>query len=358
MYRQATVAAGWAYIQTFGADAQETDPVEMSYLVGLSGALLKEASWSTKLEATGKTAAQATAWKNWLDAGAVWPPTELLKAAPGAPAGEVAVGVFPTPGTLPHYKLPHKGESGELEASDPATLLALALYHEEAAIKADPSAKELIAMVLDPWRLPIEPISSARPKVPDDWLFLSTATSGLELAFLADLKTASDMAATQSVISSYAAKTASAAIISHCQSKTAFLDLDCVLDQGGLLAKEIEDQMQKVRGKEDSFYRVFSELARVGVYRAASLAAQSAGDQDSMGRLKLNALDRSTGIARDPLFLLSVAAWDCGNRNSMRCADLLHSLNSDIPGLEAVRFPVDALQIRIGRNAAPAGTVH
>lgn len=136
------------------------------------------------------------------------------------------------------------------------------------------------------------------------------------------------------------------------------MDVDCVLDQAGAYAKAIETKMKEIAGREDSIYRAFSDFARVGAIRVADRAALAMGDRDGMGRLRVNALDRSNGPTRDPLFVLSVAAWDAGNRNSLRCADLLHTLESDIPGLEAVRFPVDALQIRVGRNAAPGRAMH
>jgi hypothetical protein len=94
------------------------------------------------------------------------------------------------------------------------------------------------------------------------------------------------------------------------------------------------------------------------VLRSAALAAAAMGDREGMGLLRINALDRSMGNTRDPLFVSSVSAWDASNRNSLRCADLLHELESNVPGLEAARLPVDALQIRIGRNSAPAGAMH
>ncbi|HNC96671.1 MAG TPA: hypothetical protein PKW90_11135 [Myxococcota bacterium] len=350
LYRQAALTSSAAIVQTFGADSQPTDPKEMAYLVGVSGRLMKEDSWSAKLGSSSGTsvAPQDAAFKAWDGS---WPPATALALVPGFP-GPATAGMLPDVGTLPSYSFPHQGEEGTLGMTDPATLVALSIYHEEAAKLADPSSAEAVAMLLDPWRLPVETASTARPQLADPYLFMSFLSTSGDAAFLADLvSTGANAVAAHQKDSPYAV------IVARCTAEGT-VNPDCVIEQSGALAKAIEGKMQEVAGKEDSFYRAFADFARVGALRAADRAAFVMGDREGGGRLRINALDRSTGTARDPLFVLSVAAWDAGNRNSLRCADLLHTLMSEIPGLEAVRFPVDALQIRVGRNAAPAGPSH
>jgi hypothetical protein len=96
----------------------------------------------------------------------------------------------------------------------------------------------------------------------------------------------------------------------------------------------------------------------VGLLRVAAHAALAAGDKDTAGRLRINALDRSNGRMAEPTFVLSIAAWDAGNRNTVRAEELVHSLISEVPGLEAARLPLDALHIRVSRNSAPGRPMH
>ena len=87
------------------------------------------------------------------------------------------------------------------------------------------------------------------------------------------------------------------------------------------------------------------------------LVADGAGQYRDAGILRINALERSNGPAGDPVFLLSVAAWDAGNRNPLRAQELIHALAKAHPALEAARIPLDALHIRLSRNTASGGPV-
>jgi hypothetical protein len=111
-------------------------------------------------------------------------------------------------------------------------------------------------------------------------------------------------------------------------------------------------------GKEEGFHRPFADIARVAVLRAGMLVADAAGQYRDAGILRINALERSTGPTGDPVFLMAVAAWDAGNRNPQRAQDLIHSLTGRFPGVDAARYPLDAMHIRLARNAGPATPVH
>ncbi|MDP2311448.1 MAG: hypothetical protein Q8P41_00970 [Pseudomonadota bacterium] len=358
IYRQAALLAASSTIQVYGTDAQPTDPAETSYLLGVSGALLGDATWSPKLGAAGGSkvaglAAQDAAWKAWADAGAAWPPDSVTAGAPNAPTAPTA-GKAPGAGTVPHYVLPEQGETTTVDAADIGTLWALARWHEAAAIAASPESEAAVGVWIDPWRLPPETRTAAATAatIPDTFLFMSAMTTAGDARFFADLER--DGAA---AVAAHQADSPYAVIVGRC-TQAEKVSVDCLLDEAAALGQSIEEAMAKAAGKEDGFHRPFADYARVGVLRAGDRTAWKLQDREGGGRLRINALDRTTGTARDPVFLLSVAAWDAGNRNSVRAEELVHGLLTEVPGLEAARLPLDALHIRLSRNAAPGRPMH
>lgn len=381
IYRQMAMTAAWATLHTWGTDAQPADPAAMPLLVGIAGAMLHEAQWSEKLKSLDgapglppELAAQQRAWQGWVAGGSVWPPP--LDGIAGLPdPAQAQAGSLPEISGLPHWRLPYQGEAGELGVAHPAALLAFARWHEAAAALADPASAAAVARLIDPWRLPGEPRSTTgSPVFADSLLFMSPYMTGGDVAFVAALSAdpanndpAARYAALEAAIQAHRADSPVAAIVAHCRIALVQdekpgsgwqMGVDCVQSQAALLVKAVEAKMDEVAGAPQDFHRSFAEYARVGVLRSAALAAAAMGDREGMGLLRINALDRSMGNTRDPLFVSSVSAWDASNRNSLRCADLLHELESNVPGMEAARLPVDALQIRIGRNSAPAGAMH
>ncbi len=357
IYRQAALLAAGSTAQVYGVDAQPTDPAETSYLLGVSGALLGDATLRGKLGAAGGSkvdglAARDAAWKSWVDAGAAWPPDAPVQGSPGAPSA-VEAGKVPDAGTLPHFKLPEQGVETSVDAADPGTLWALARAHEAAALAASPDNAAAVRVWIDPWRLPPETHEPASGvAIPDTFLFMSAMTTAGDALFLADLERDGGAA-----VAAHASDSPYAVAIAKC-TKGGRIEVDCILDESAALGQAIEAAMAAASGREDSFHRPFAEFARVGLLRAADRAAWKLDDRESGGRLRINALDRTTGTARDPLFLLSVAAWDAGNRNSVRAEELVHGLLTEVPGLEAARLPLDALHIRLSRNAAPGRPMH
>ena len=133
---------------------------------------------------------------------------------------------------------------------------------------------------------------------------------------------------------------------------------DHVLDQAAWLGQQIEAEMARRSGAEAPFHGPFALLGRLGVLRAGMIVADASDQFRDAGVLRINALDRSTESAADPVFLASVAAWDAGNDNALRAQEIVHRLVRRYPPIEAVRYPLDALHIRLSRNAAPAAPVH
>jgi hypothetical protein len=361
IYRQAALLAANSTAQVYGADAQPTDPAETSYLLGVSGAMLGDATLMAKLGAASGSkvvglAERDAGWKAWAAAGAAWPPDALAAAAPNAPTAPTA-GKTPDAGAIPHYVLPEQGEATTVDAADIGTLWALSRWHEGAAIAAAPEAEPAIRAWIDPWRLPPEVAtqpdrSGAAVAIPDTFLFMSAMTTPGDVLFFSDLER--DGA---SAVAAHASDSPYAVIVARC-TEAGKVSVDCVLDEAAALGAAIEDAMAVAAGKEDGFHRPFADFARVGVLRAADRTAWMLEDREGSGRLRINALDRTIGPARDPVFLLSVAAWDAGNRNSVRAEELVHGLLTEVPGLEAARLPLDALHIRLSRNAAPGRPMH
>lgn len=346
MYRQAALIAANATIQVYGADAEPTDPVEVSYLLGVSGLLLKNADYAAKL--SGSAVPAAKAWSDWAAAGAVWPPDLAanvagIQGAPGSVPGADIV--------LSSYKL--QGEDGAVEAGDPAALVALSRWHEAAALAADAASVDAVARLIDPWRLPTEVYAPQGPTPSSDtFLFMSVNTSAGDAAFYSDLAR-NGVAA----VDAHAGDSVYAAVVKGC-TKDGKIVVDCVLDESAAVGKAIEAGMEKSAGSVDSFHRLFADFARVGILRAADRAALTTGDTDTSGRLRINALDHTVGNATDPLFLLSVAAWDAGNRNTTRAEEIVHNQLEQVPGLHVARAPLDALHVRLARNTAPGLPMH
>lgn len=358
IYRQAALMAAHSTTQVYGVDAQPTDPVEVSYLLGVSGALLGDATWRGRLGGA-KTSklptvvAQDAAWKSWSDAGAAWPPDAPASTSPGAPAADAA-GPLPDAGTLPHYEMPEQGEGGlAAKGGDPGTMWAISRWHEAKAMALAKEHGPVVQAMLDPWRVPAEPKESrAVEQVPDTFLFMSASATAGDLLLLSGLEKDGYAAVDQ-----HQADSPYAVVIKKCTSGNA-VTVDCVLDEGAALGQAIEDAMATAAGGQQSFHRMFAEYARVGLMRAADRAALALQDRDGSGRLRINAYDRNTGNTLDPLFLVSVAAWDAGNRNSVRAEELVHAQLTEVPGLEAARIPLDSMHIRLSRNAAPGRPMH
>ena len=360
LYRQAAWLAANATRQVYGEDRQEGDPKEVDYLVaaslGLAGDCAGVQGALGRLPKDARGAAIADGVKAWEAWAAATPCPALLGDWTGivGQPGAVAVGTVPEPGTLPGLQLQEVVEGGRaVAATDPTSLYLVSRWHEAAANAATPEDDAaLIAALIAPYRVPIDaPVAFSGP-VSDEWLFGGFAMSAEDVGFLA-------VAGKDGVAAVEAWKDRSllAAVIAPTIQDGKVVP-DLVLDQAALLGQQMEAAMEAKAGKVDGFHRGFADLARVGALRAGMLVADAAGQYRDAGILRINALERSTGPSADPVFLMSVAAWDAGNRNPQRAQDLIHSLVGRFPGVDAARYPLDAMHIRLARNAGPATPVH
>lgn len=360
LYRQGALLAANATRHVYGTDRQpDVDPPQVGYVVGISQALLGACTEAgaalAAAEGDGLPAAGLAFWR----AQAAAPPCGDLP--PDAPAGAVpapaeapAPGARPTPAPLPHLSFAEQGEGARAVAvTDPAALMAMAAWHEAAARAAAPEGEGVfIDAVLSPWRLPGESRPAGAPSAAGaEWLFGGFALASADLPFLAAAP-ADGVAAVQA----HAATSPLAAALSPAVSGDR-IDPDKVLDLAAAVGQQLEAGMATKGGGVQAFHRPFAEIARVAVLRAGMLVADGAGQYRDAGILRINALERSNGPAGDPVFLLSVAAWDAGNRNPLRAQELIHALAKAHPALEAARTPLDALHIRLSRNTASGGPV-
>lgn len=354
MYRQAALLAANATMQVYGADRQPSDPAEADYLLGVSGLFTGQAEAAAKIGSSSKSkvndvAARDAAWSAYV-------------AAPDPSAADKAAGVEKVVGALAELPgadrvtidLPLQGEPGTVAAGDPSELWALSRWHEARAREADAAAGDTIDQFLDPFRLPFEaPPERSTAPAGDTWLFMSPWCSAADLQYVANAAAGRDTTGAMAATSIYAS------VAQGCTREGGKLDVDCVVDEAAHVGSAIEDAMAAANaGQADGFHRPFADYARAGVLRALDLVARTRGDSDASGRLRINALDRSLGAAADPLFYLFVAAWDAGNRNTPRAAEIVHQNLSMLPGLHVARAPLDALHIRLSRNAVPGVPMH
>lgn len=354
LYRQAALIASNSILQVYGSDRQPSDPAEADYLLGVAGLFTNQPDQAAKLGLNGKSTAgdfarRDKAWAAWAKA--------HTSPMPDEPAGVAAIvgkpGELPG-GSLVPTPLPLVGEPGAVDGGDPADLYALSRWHEAQARAADPASAEAIDQALDPFRLPFEARHKATGAVATDaWLFMSAYTSAADMQFVS-LLSAGDVAGAEAL-----ASTSAYAGIAKACAASGKVDPDCVVEQAGDLGQAIEAAMATQNGgNADGFHRPFADYARAGALRAVDLYARVRGEDQTSGVLRINAYDRNIDHAVDPVFITFLAAWDAGNRNTTRATELVHQQLSNAPGLVIARAPLDALHIRLSRNAAPGGPTH
>ncbi len=356
LYRQAVLLQSAATIETFKADERRAgDPLEASYVLGLSYAV--QGDLEAAAAALGQNQDSAVAGLAERDAHWAASLDSLLGLTQDAQLfglGEVAPGSFPELAEAPHYRVAEGLTGLQVELADPGSLIQAALWHEQAAVQA--AGPEHTAALLAPWRLPgeVRPELALTEPMPLEALFLSAWTDGADLIFVDALETSADPAST---VHQHAGTSLYANSIELCLIE-ASVDIDCLLDGSVALSRQLEAAMATAAGAEAADHRMFASFASAGLLRVGARTAAAMGDERTAAILRVNALDRSTGAAADPNFLLSQAAWDASKRNALRAQELLHGQITILPGLQAARVSLDALHIRVSRDAGPALPAH
>jgi hypothetical protein len=358
VYRQAVRIGANSTIQIYGENRREEDPPQVDCMVAVSRALLGDREGGKKhmkvCSSGGEQALNEHAL-SWVRSER-WPPEQALALSPGQP-GEPAVGAMPGMGTTPHWVARDLVEGLDVPLATPAALVGLALFHEQAALAALPEASAALAALLDPWRLPAEPLSEPTSPlaVPEELLFGSPLLVPADVDFLQAVAAGDGAQA----VAQWKDRSVLAASIQPCVSaEPASVEVPCVVERAGRAFDQVRGAMEIVSGGEAGYHRPFAEMVRLGVIRAGEAVADSISDEDAAALLRINALDLSIGSSAEPHYLLSIAAWDAGNRNSLRASDILHAQVGHIPGVEVARFPLDALHVRLSRESAPGVPMH
>jgi hypothetical protein len=350
LYRQAAMIQAHAIQETYGPDQiREGDPQEVAYLLGVANWIAGD-SKGVKDRMADKGVVSSTvaeirkAASAWSDADFDPKTTEVFSL------GDVTVGAMAPAAKSPHYLLPEQIGEGVVEVSDPTEMIKLAHWHESAAIKANPAAGRLLDLWGFPWA---EPIGGASLGL--EGLFLGPWMSDAEVDFVRAIRVAGN-AGEAFELQEWTSKSAYAAALSACVSKE--VDAECVLDRASSLQSQLQGAMETAAGEQTADHQMLAKHARVGLIRAAARLAQTLGDVQGEGRLRLAGLDASSGTALDPLYQLSMAAWDTQNRNPHRAQSLLHGQVSRAPGLDAARISLNVLYLRVSRDAGDGIPMH
>jgi hypothetical protein len=358
LYRQAALLAANSLVETYGKTPASEDPIGIAHLLTVShiilGDLAAAKSAAAKMADVGDdpTVPWHAPWKVWLDSGGTWPPD--LSALP-VEIMEPTPGQWPGAGKLPHYQLPEQSDEGRLrDMGDPGILVALALWHTATARVAAPDQAKQLDTYSARYRLPIEGTVSEPVNLSLAFLFGSDYGFASDAGFLTEtLHVKADVD-----LQKWAGEGSglSQMVLSNLT--------DGVLDAQGMAdaAADYRGQLVvratvKTDGSIQVFHRTFAGMARIGALRTAAEYAEALGDHETSGKLRILAMEAEGSMetsnkdyAANPLGMLSLAAWDAGNRYPTRALDILHNLVRRYESLETARFALDALALRVSRE--------
>ncbi len=325
LYRQAARVAAEATLQVYGEDRQPTDPADVEYLVQVSRRLLGRSAEITYVPEQPVLAARAAAFR----AGAL-PGDTAITAADSDPGDRLRT-----------YELPERTAAGKpMRVVDPSELYALSVWHDARARSLGARWRCLV-----PWLLPFEGAGDSE-LVQEAMVFGSFYATTGDVDFLA--AACSGEPALDRNAQSILAKALQPAIVDG------RLDVQKVREAAQGLEDALRSAMVARAGKEEGYQRSFADIGHLSVLRAAICVAEDLDQGEDAAVLRVEVADLSEGPARDPVFLLSLAAWDAAHRNAIRALDLVHTLSRDHPQLELARVPLDAMSVRLSRNSAPA----
>jgi hypothetical protein len=362
LYRQAALLAAHAFIETYGETPSDGDPAGTAHLLTVSYSILGD------LESARASAAKMATfqddptlvwhkpWAEWLGGAAEWPPdlsslpVEVMEPTPGQ---------WPGVGELPHYQLPEQTAEKRLrDMADPGILVSLALWHSAAARAAAPDEAGRLDTYSSRYRLPVEgAMASGTEALPIEYLF------GSDFGFI------KDAAFLNSASKDSAALAEGGSVEKDGSGLEAMVLLgmkDGAMDSGNFADAAsnyrdllVERAAVKTNGSVQGFHRTFAGMARVGALRTAAEFAQAKQDQETSGKLRILAMEAEGSMetsnndyVSSPLGMLSLAAWDAGNRFPTRGQEIIHNLAKRYESLEAARYALDVLALRVSRSGA------
>ncbi len=349
LYRQAALVSANAYIQAYGKTPSATDPVGAAHLLSVSyaitGDLEKARTYSKVLDQyADPTTTWHAPWNAWLASGAAWPPdlTALPTTLP-----EPTPGAVPELPAFPHYDLPEQGGSTQLvEMADPGALIALSLWHETTARSLAGGNAPWIDTYIARYRLPVEPHTTG-VSLPNEMLFGSDFATPEDAAFMAALTGAQGLTA----VDAYASKSLIAALVgpSRVNGK---IDPDKALELTVAVEAQLIEQLKAKAGTEESVHAAFADIVQVGLLRNLALVAELEGNHEASGLLRGFALARSINATDCPTALLSLTAWDAGDRYVRRGHEILQRAEQRYPTVAAARVALDQLSTKVAAEDA------
>jgi len=358
MYSQGALLAANATVEAYGADAVDTDPEEMAYVLGVSSVIRGEYEKArvhfAAVPAGSAVAARSAQWSTVIQEDGQIPALGVLSTISGS-LGEVTPGEQPPVADTPHFEFNERSEKAlPMKVNDPTVLLARAAWHAAAAEAIAPETDGAVLEQMD-FRYMVQPSKApaqAALPIDDAWLFGSADLSAADAGFIA-AASADGVAA----VSAWSDRSVLAAALASSIEDGQVVP-QSVMDSAFAVQKQLAAAMADIGGGQQGFHRPFAIRARIAVLMAGMVVADVNDQYRDAGILRLNALERMESVGIDPVFAISVAAWDAGNRNPMRPEDLLHQFGSSYPALTAARAPLEALHLRRSRNAAPTTPVH
>jgi hypothetical protein len=352
MYRQGAFATANAYVQYFEPPlGQAYDPVEHVHLVMvgriLRGDLDAARARADAVRALGPdspVSVWAAPWLAWLDAGATWPP-DLSGLPTDLP--EVAPGGWPEVTSRPSYTLDEQEPgTNKLPIDDPALLLELALWHDEAARKAAPDHVDAIAVYGARYRLPVEPQVTVEAPLPLEFLFGSDYVSEHDASFMAAVHGPNGLAA----VDAFKERSFIAAAVAAARAEDGRIDAVQAVDLVNNLRRALKEEQARAAGSDEGHHPIFADVVCAGLYRNLAYVAEIEGQRETSGKLRIAARDVERDAAAAPEGLLALAAWDADNQYTIRGSEIVHQLQKRAPSIEVVRTAFDLIGIRVSRS--------
>ncbi len=348
LFKQAALVSANAAIETYAETPQETDPVGAAHLLSvayaLNGDLDKAREASARLDAVDDvTIPWHLPWKTWLAGDATWPPdlSELPLELPDEPVP----GMWPVIEGVPHYEMPVQAEGDHAQPmGDPGSLVALALWHEAAA-KASAQDGDAIATYTARYRFPVEEAVTTA-ELPMHLVYASDMLVPADGAFLADLTGEKGAAAVDAH-----KDTSLTAYLASQARRDGKVSSETAADLASAVRNQVKELASaKTENTVERHHVMFADIAYTGILRNLALVAEAEGQREEGGKLRLLAMEASQEHTGDPVALMSLSAWDAGNRYPSRAQEIIHQNSQFYPSLEAARFGLDVLALRVGRE--------